>query len=570
MSQIRDGAADRIRDYPHLYPPSSVEMAAVASSRAITPSEKAGTEWLASLQQRATESAKSATVKTKGVSKTRQPSRRPCAGVTFALAVATLTDQDAQLAQTSWAELKDRSRREFAATTSTVDVSRTHINGTITGIAYSKPPQVPKAAVGIHLVGADQLSLSQLRSRCKEHGIHVPKSAKTKHALLKVLMSTDVVPAAAPPPPVSAYLVHRLNPDTGASDERYFAAACASQEDSEGGPKAPHCADCGRFLTNVIRKGFQRQQQRSSTVRAGNTQLLRRNPGDLLDKTSNTSKQLKSEKRKAERLRAKVQAMIATDTQTVEDDSPETLLAKIQAPRRVDTDGNLLDGGTLGVNQSIYDKHYPPDSPSRLYIDTVVANAKAKCASETGSTSGFRYPAIIQHQLCQLLPAIGKAAYSQLAEVLPCLPSYRTMSEYLNFVKLDEVGPLPSMVAAMRCDLDSLQVSPGDMDNYVSVCTDEAYMAGENIWSADSKKIIGGSTLRAGDVLVSAELDRMIDKTVEDAAGAAGHTHQRVHRADKPADKYAVWIATTLGKRRLHFVCARYLQRNPPQACSSS
>ena len=144
---------------------------------------------------------------------------------------------------------------------------------------------------------------------------------------------------------------------------------------------------------------------------------------------------------------------IAEDPAVEEDGN--SLLAQVLALTKVNQDGQILKEG----ESSLLDRHYPPDSICRLYLDTILNNVRAKCQS--GATA-VRYPATIQHHMMQLLPKIGKVAYIALAKYNDCMPSYRVIVEMKTFLPISEIGPLPTSVAAARLDADDTSASEMD------------------------------------------------------------------------------------------------------------
>ena len=97
------------------------------------------------------------------------------------------------------------------------------------------------------------------------------------------------------------------------------------------------------------------------------------------------------------------------------------MLDPLQALGKVDGKGELLPGGS--AEPSMLDKHFPPGSLARAFLDTAESNVQS--VIKNGNSMGCRYPATVQHALLQLLPKIGRTAYESLSELLPALPSYR-------------------------------------------------------------------------------------------------------------------------------------------------
>ena len=175
----------------------------------------------------------------------------------------------------------------------------------------------------------------------------------------------------------------------------------------------------------------------------------------------------------------------------------------------------------LGMEEvpSLLDEAYPPGSLSRAFIDTCHNNVMSQIAN--GSSTGFRCDPQVQHLALQLMQKAGKSMYTEVAKVIPGLPSCRSMSDARNFVSPEEAGPLHSVLEAMRYTYERKGVIEGDPDRIGVLSTDELHMEGGWSWCAATKTVLGQGTLDQQLFIMKNELEREYKLKVERATGAA-------------------------------------------------
>lgn len=254
-----------------------------------------------------------------------------------------------------------------------------------------------------------------------------------------------------------------------------------------------------------------------------------------------------------------------------DEDKRKAIEAQFEALSRVSADGKTVittdKGARLNAHknaESLFDDQFPKGSLERAFFEANQKNAQIQIQS--GNSSGVRHSALVLSTVTQLLPRIGKTAYSQLAKVLPCLPSYSTVSRLKNFIPSNERGPLVSMITAVRLQIEAKNGGK-PTDIAVALCNDEAVIS-PSLTRGVKAGELDGFTTRASGGITTSELRKYLDykvKSVADDTTAALLTYESMEA--KLADRYHVFYASVLNSREpLTFMAARYFTKDTSAA----
>ena len=582
---ISSGAVERITKYGALCPPSLMEAAAVSRSRA-RPTAADGADWLA-LQQSALGSAAMASKRNPMQKKKRKIDKMwTCAGVNAQGCSGPDNSSDlAVAAAAAFASLvvEAQDNLRIASSDGHDDVDGSHVPDGMAATGALCTRQVPcQKAVGdateqrercvrtalqpydlspLLKVAADQASSkNDIIGVCRRLDFPFPAwlldesntAAVRNWALQQCQRTHNHGVQNAGELTTSALLCQSIGGNNG--DPTFFSSSCVGRKGSAAAGTTTHgvrCADCANIKKAVRQAASSALKKRKSPSKSPEkTPHAALSSEDSINRMRLQSKRLKQQDAHIKRLTHRLDHLKGIRDERAARCSPVSTTSSLDDIKAVAASYHVLDGvgkgGKLLVGAShpngaedrlprkpgmeevpsLLDEAYPPGSLSRAYIDTCHNNVM--CQIATGSSTGFRFDAQVQHLALGLMQKAGKSMYTEIAKVIPGLPSYRSMSDARNFVSPEEAGPLRSVLEAMRYTYERKGVMEGDPDRIGVLSTDELHMEGGWSWCAATKTVLGQGTLDQQLFIMKNELEREYKLKVERATGAA------VKRAEDP------------------------------------
>ena len=551
--QIRNGAVARLRDHTLLFPPSVLECVGPH----VIPAD-AGSMMIATLDAAAQTAAFSPP--SKRPRPTTSPDKVPkalaeCTGITMLDCFQAGDDAGFRGAVTTLFEA------EAAIAVSNSSLSR-HVTEGHSGVLYNDQ-LVPRSRTNL-MADTEGLGCRDLIEHCVRVGVDCKSvSGLTPKPSVEERPDRDRRLAAN----ATAIREHMLVADLPGAENgeqeptfwmrgsgraaTFMCVACVNRGGARGGvrdSRVSHCHECGA-LKQSLRQRVRRRLGGSDSKFTPHDKLP---PVDAVSRLRAQSTAVHALQKATARLELRLDLMTKVLSQLEQGttDAPDSILSVDTALKMVGPDGEEL---AAEATTTLLDTQFPPGSHERQFYDCHVNNVRSQV--RTGSKLGVRYPAVIQHTALQLISKVGRSSWDKLSGLLPNLPSYRTVSELKNFVSASEDGPLHSVLDAMRRTFDDLGFTEGAPERLGVLCTDDMYLVGNIAWSASGQHIIGFSSIKDTEKLMSAELQREYEHAL---SRAEGRTSSHTSSGEKVATKYSIFIWSSLGSQKISFPVGRF------------